>query len=124
MNNFKNEKNTNEEKYYELKIEGPIHLTIDIDYSSKLNNVEEWKDSFNILVATSTNTLIFSKNDIQILNIEGFEETKEKEITLTANILIEQNFSTLEEFKVDDVELDIDSNYSFDISELSVAIFN
>lgn len=124
MNNLKNKNSTNEEKYYELKIEGSIHLTIDREYSSKFNNVEEWKDSFNIIATTSTNTFIFSKNDITILNIEGFEETKEKEITLTANVLIEQNFSSLEEFKTDEIDLDIDSNYSFDISELSVEVFS
>lgn len=124
MNNFKNQNNTKEEKYYELKIEGPIHLTIDTEYSSKFNNVEEWKDSFNILMTTNTNTSVFSKDDIQILNIEGFEETKEKEITLTANILIEENFSSTDEFNVEDIELDIDSNYSFDISQLSAEILS
>ena len=124
MKNFKNESNTNEEKYYELKIEGPIHLTIDREYSSKFNSVDEWKDSFNIIVTNSISTFLFSKNDIEILNIEGFDETTNREITLTANLLIEQGFSSLEDFNADNIELNIDSNYSFDISELSVEVFN
>lgn len=124
MNNLKNGHIENEEKYYELKIEGLIHLTIDAEYSSRFNNEEEWRNSFNILAITNVDTFTFTKDDIHILNIEGFEDTNEKEINLSANILIEQNFSSLEVFNIEDIELDIDSNYNFDISELSVQIFN
>lgn len=121
MNNLKNNA-VNEEKYYKLKIEGPIYLTVSTEHSSKFNNIEEWKDSFNIIVRNNTDIFTFSKNDIGISNIEGFEETTESELNLTAIILIEENFSSFEEFNIDNIELDIDSNYNFDISELSVEL--